>query len=587
MTYIRIGILILAGLVCYVSLLLLPSNRFYYLGFVPGVGLVILYIMLKRWARAQQRLERLRAAWGKRVEKKHPKWEVIRALYEATANNSEQPGQSQLDERTWHDLDMDAIYCQMDSTLTIPGQQGLYNMLHRPVMAEEKLLERERLISLFMEDAQKRERVQVILDKLGTENGNYIVDLLWGSIPANKRRVLLVNVLLGLAVIAPLTAIYRPSLALMAIFTVFTANMALHYHTRRWALMYMDTIGYLGRLLACASKLAQTELGLPVEYGERLQRLLAGTKQLRRRTALLALMQGDDVLYIWINIYLLLEVRALHGVLRFIKQQGPRLQALHEMVGLIDSLLAVASLRASLGQQGYCLPQFHSDSVKLVGDALIHPLLNEPVGNDISLSIGQGGVNGVVITGANMSGKSTYLRTIGVNAVLAQTIHTCYARTYSSVFLRVLSVIGRADNIIAGKSYYLVEAEAIKRILAAADGEATILCILDETFRGTNSLERVAASTAVLRYLIRRQCFIVAATHDLEVPLLLDNEYAAFHFSECVDATGISFDYQLKPGITQTRNAINLLRYLGYPDEIFADAMEAKERLEHKDTRPN
>jgi len=92
--------------------------------------------------------------------------------------------------------------------------------------------------------------------------------------------------------------------------------------------------------------------------------------------------------------------------------------------------------------------------------------------------------------------------------------------------------------------------------------------ILDELYRGTNSEERIFAARRVLEYLIRRNALVLAATHDLELTSLLAKEYTSLHFSERVGALGLEFDYKLKEGPATTRNAVALLRHLGYPKEI-------------------
>ena len=155
-----------------------------------------------------------------------------------------------------------------------------------------------------------------------------------------------------------------------------------------------------------------------------------------------------------------------------------------------------------------------------------------------------------------------------MNVLLGQSIATCPAKVYRGCPLRLMTSIGRADNIIEGRSYYLEEALSVLRIVEKVNEEMTTLVIFDELYRGTNSEERIFAARRVLEYLVRRNALVLTATHDLELTSLLEAEYTSFHFSERVGELGLEFDYKLKEGPATTKNAIALLRHLGYPAEI-------------------
>ena len=163
-----------------------------------------------------------------------------------------------------------------------------------------------------------------------------------------------------------------------------------------------------------------------------------------------------------------------------------------------------------------------------------HPLVADAVPNTIAFEAGSGGL----ITGSNMSGKSTFLRTVGVTAVMAQTLNTCLARTYSAPVLRLRSCIGRADDLVAGKSYYIVEVEALLGLVDSSRSDTAHLYLLDELFRGTNAVERIAAGEAVLRELLRSDRHanlhvVLAATHDVELVDLLAPLYAGVSLRRC------------------------------------------------------
>ena len=196
-----------------------------------------------------------------------------------------------------------------------------------------------------------------------------------------------------------------------------------------------------------------------------------------------------------------------------------------------------------------------------------HPLLINPVKNSISTK------RGVLLTGSNASGKSTFLKTAALNAILAQTIHTCMADAYRAPLFYVYSSMTLRDDIEGGESYYIVEIKALKRILdAAVSGQQPILCFVDEVLRGTNTVERIAASTQILKSLGGSGILCFAATHDIELTDLLRDEFDNYHFEEDVREGDVVFNYKLLPGKATTRNAIKLLELMGYAPEIIQKA---------------
>jgi DNA mismatch repair ATPase MutS len=247
-------------------------------------------------------------------------------------------------------------------------------------------------------------------------------------------------------------------------------------------------------------------------------------------------------------------------------------------VGELDALLAAASFVSS--HMDVCAPRFCDQRNRWAVTAIRHPLLPEAIANDFDFDPGP-----ALITGSNMSGKTTFLKTLGVNAVLAQTLGLVFARSYTMPILVVRTSIGRADNLIEGRSYYLAEVESVRRLVEVRDAEPIHLLLADELFRGTNPDERIAAASEVLRHLAATRHLVLAATHDLELVELLAHRYRSFHFSETVAEHGLRFDYRLRPGPCRTRNAIALLEHAGYPAELVRRARAAAEARRAADKR--
>jgi heme exporter protein D len=547
------------------------------------VGGVLLLALLWWWFTVYQRrrlLSDIRQQWGRPWDRER-KAQVTEAYFNLQkTQDARTSGVFHVDERTWQDLDMPTLYEHLDRTYTTPGEQVLHSLLRTPVLSQEPLSEREALINWFLTDTERRETVALELAGLGRLGGDRLTQLLWEELPEKPATAYIPYALFLVAIAAPVFCYLNQWSPVLVLMSVFGVNVICHALFQRRMVGFMDPIGYLGRMLAYASRLVQIGAnGLPEEYVKILAQSLTGSRQILKRTAVVSRMPGDDVLFQYVNMYFLIQVRAFFSVLELVKKHRRQLQTVYETLGFIDAMQSVASYRAGSKPGSICTPRLVVAECSLRIEQATHPLLEDAVPNSLHLDYAQAGGSGIIITGSNMSGKSTFLRTVGVNALLAQTLYTCTAASYRGGFFRLLTAIGRSDNLIAGKSYYLVEAEMIRRIVLTASEEPPALCIIDEMFRGTNAPERIAASLEVLRYLAGSRCCVLAATHDLEVPRMLQSQYQCNHFSENLSDDGLTFDYSLKPGISEQRNAIRLLGYLGYPKSIVDKAANVARSL--------
>ena len=246
-------------------------------------------------------------------------------------------------------------------------------------------------------------------------------------------------------------------------------------------------------------------------------------------------------------------------------------------IGYVETAIAVGNFRHSL-KEGWCVPEFvensfTNDEILVIKDGY-HPLIDNPVKNSIATD------KGVLLTGSNASGKSTFLRMVAVNAILAQTIHTCMADEYKAPLFYICSSMSLKDNLESGESYYIVEIKSLKRVLQSAETEnRRVLCFVDEVLRGTNTVERIAASTQILKSLATDEYLCFAATHDIELTQLLIDRYNNYHFEEEIVDGDILFPYKLMEGKATTRNAIKLLQIMGYEDAIIEDATRLAEHF--------
>ena len=178
-----------------------------------------------------------------------------------------------------------------------------------------------------------------------------------------------------------------------------------------------------------------------------------------------------------------------------------------------------------------------------------------------------------------MSGKSTFIRTVGVNSLLAQNINTCFAHRFDlkqSLILQSMITVG--DDLMNSKSLFFEEVLIMKEMLNSSE-KGQHIYLLDEIFKGTNTTERISAAKAVLSHLIKNGNIVFVSTHDIELTELLDSEYELYHFCEHFKQGEVEFDYLIKPGKLTAFNAIKILKMSGYAEEIIDEALRTIKKL--------
>jgi hypothetical protein len=211
------------------------------------------------------------------------------------------------------------------------------------------------------------------------------------------------------------------------------------------------------------------------------------------------------------------------------------------------------------------------DKLKFHARGLGHPLIpaSERVCNDFALNNDQ---EIAIITGSNMAGKSTFLRTLGTNLCLAYAGAPVNARSFNTCSFTVFTCIKVSDSVTDGISYFYAEVKRLKALLTASENEdrLPLFFLIDEIFRGTNNIERHLGSRAYIRALATRPVVGAIATHDLELVKLADEipGIVNYHFREEVRDGRMIFDYELRPGPCPTTNALKIMQIEGLPVEI-------------------
>ncbi len=476
----------------------------------------------------------------------------------------------QIDDTTWNDLDMDSVYDRLDYCLSAAGEEYLYYMLRTP-MQKDEFEDLEKRIDFFQKDNEKRIKIQLIFSEIGNNSKYSIYDYIDFLKKVGNTGNTIHYVMLVLMILAIALGFFKFTLGFGAFIILMVAQIVMYFRIKGDIDPYLVTYGYIMRVIKSIDRFSsiQDEALLEdvkelKEIGKSFSSFKAFAGILLSPTRMNSSGNPLDLLMDYVRMVTHVDIIKFNQMFKEIMNKRADLDKILEITGKIEACISIACFRESF-KDSFVIPAFEGSSFE--GKELFHPLINNAVPNDIMSE------RGVLLTGSNASGKSTFLKTCAIDAILAQSIHTVLGKSYKAPLYRIFSSMALKDDIFEGDSYYIVEIKSIKRILDAAAKEGNqVLCFVDEVLRGTNTVERIAASTQILKKLAldKVQCF--AATHDIELTALLKEEYNVYHFEGDVTDNDVRFDYRIKEGPATTRNAIKLLGVLGYEKELVEDA---------------
>lgn len=488
-----------------------------------------------------------------------------------------------LSDKTCNDLDFQELFMFADRTVSRTGQQYLYNTLRTIPSDNYRLADQELLIDKISNDPDLRLWIQTRLDKLSGDNTYYITSLFQDEHLKEPGWFFIIRLLSFTSIMSILMLPFIPQL-IFVLLPVIIVNLGIHLWNKRNLNEYFGSIPQLLALNKVAKELNSNKLFEKINKD--LPESIKTINKVRNRAQFFRLdtkMEGDFGIAFWFMLELvksvfLVEPQMLFGILRQLNTKRKDIDNVFSFVGYIDSLVSIASLRKGLDI--YCKPEICEGHKTLVANELIHPMIMNCVPNSISI-IGKS----VLITGSNMSGKTSFIRTIAINAITGLTINTCFAKQLSLSRFRIQSAIRISDDLMNDKSYYFEEVLTIKEMILSSQMNDQNLFLLDEIFKGTNTIERISAGKSVLSYLDNDKNMIFVSTHDIELADMLQDTYELYHFSEQVDNKSVAFDFKLKEGKLRNRNAIRILEINDYPAEIITEAIELSKQLDNNTMR--
>jgi DNA mismatch repair ATPase MutS len=540
---------------------------------ITALLFLVLFAFLDARKKKKQIIKTLKDNWGKE------KTEVInfdKASWYSTY--AKEQAFHVLSHQTMADIDFDQLFAKIDRTTSKIGQQFLYNKLAKPTNSIEELKKLKDQANFFSADQAIRERIQAELVKLNS-NDSYAVVLLLNNKLVEKPswfKWLSIDLLI-LAALLILSIKVSIFLILALLLITFNATY-LNYWNKKHLLIFTKSLSQLNILIEVSRKLVREKI--PFE-AEKIKNAIPIFKKFQSKIGILyqdfSQSNQNDLsqiaLYVFeiIKAIFLIEIFTFFKLIKLIENYQEDILNLYQYVGSIDTAISVASLQES---EQICEPQFIQPYKGVQFKGIKHPLIENCIDNEVKLD-----QKSMLITGSNMSGKSTFLRTIAINSVLAQTIYSCFAEEYKAPFFRLHTSIRIDDNLFQGKSYFLEEVDVMSSLIDAVESPDQNLFILDEVFKGTNTIERIAAAKAILSHLNRKQNLTFVATHDIELSNMLEEEYELYHFTETITDNELIFDHKLKEGPLKTKNAIKILKISKYPKEIIEEALQISKDL--------
>lgn len=474
-----------------------------------------------------------------------------------------QPTDSQVDGQTWHDLDLYRVFDQLNYTQSSIGAEALYQKMRLIKFQPEASL--QELEDFFDHHPDLRLKVQVVMNQLGKKNHNMARSIV--ANPGKQDSKIYLSLYIFLACLPVFSLFFLPFFKIQAMMVlVASATFNIIFSSiRNWSnKMRLDRVSYLVRIFASTEKLSH--LAIPKQ--EALKQAVKPFKKTKVISGILQSPTGSsdmEIILIYLNFLFLIPQIAQVYIYQQVRIHQKEAQEAINLLGELE--VAISLLRHKHDVDLVCHPSFKQE-VGIKGKGVYHPLLTDPVANDVRFE------KNMVISGDNASGKSTYLKMVAINCILAQGLGFAYGESLELSYGHVMTSMDVSDDIEVGDSYFITESKTILRMIESLEKSGFHYFFIDELFKGTNTIERIGSGLGIVRWLSRHDCLYMISSHDIELVAASGAVNDNYHFdSRYVDGE-IVFDYQIKQGATVTKNAVNTLKSLHFPSEITQTSQE-------------
>lgn len=488
-------------------------------------------------------------------------------------------GEKYLSVKDTHTADLDifgnqSLYQKINRTVTLGGRKTLADWFIKPFNTAGGISEKQEIVEELSRMLELRQDFRAIGLETKENEGDYVKLMRWINTKSFFSKGLTFQIL-GFLIPAINIGVSALSIAglLEYKFPLFTIILTLgfigvflkkinetHNMLQKRSALLMKYVGLL-RMVEDNEFKSQiiTDMQREMEYG--------GKKAHQRINDLARILQSLDnrlnmLIGILLNVYLMWDIWHIIKLDKWKQENADELSIWFKNISRFDAYCSLANLK--FNEPNYVFPTINNEEI-IEGIEMRHPLMNteECVANDLTL---KGKAQFKVVTGANMAGKSTYLRTVGTNLVLALMGSVVNAKSFTFYPVMVATSLRTTDSLMKNTSYFYAELKRLQEIIfRLRDGEK-IFILLDEILKGTNSKDKEEGSIALLKQLIAMKGVGLIATHDLNLAEII-KEYKEnienLRFEADIDDDKLSFDYKLKQGIAQNLNATYLMRKMG------------------------
>lgn len=479
-----------------------------------------------------------------------------------------------VDELTWNDLDMDSVFKRTNYTNTTLGEAYLYYKYRNIDYNFKNWDNIEDLIDGFMKNKNLRINTKLNLMKVGKISDDKFIDFIY-SPNFNKIRGYYKYPLLSVGLILSILSIFiNFNIGIGLTIFFMCTNILVYQSAKSYLEENFNVMIYLLNNIKLSEKLSKIKDKDFNVFREKFEDTLtkfSKVKKIKIYSSMLSKNNGGilsdiEIILEYIKMFFMIDIISYQSISKILDKNKNYLYLIYDLVAQVDFLLSIAYYRESLDE--YVKPEFTEDNIMVI-ENIYHPLIDNPIKNSITID------NNIIFTGSNASGKSTFIKAVALNCIMAQSLNMALCSKYKARFSKVVTSMAIRDNILEGDSYFIAEVKSLKRLIdSLSNSNIPILAFIDEILKGTNTVERISASAAILKHAITTNARLLVATHDIELTEMIESGYDNYHFRETVTDNNVYFDYKIKSGASTTRNAIKLLKVMNFNSDIVNDSNE-------------